>query len=202
MPRATPPVCCRCGVALSGAFDARVTCAACRNHPTAFDMARAPWQYAGVVPEAVQQFKYHRHWRVGEWMAHEMAHTAQASFPLEEVTGIAAVPLHGVKRWLKGWNPADELAHGIARHVQKPYLRGALRRTRWTATQTQLSWRQRARNVRGAFAASSRIGRHHTVLLIDDVLTSGATVEACAFALRNAGVARVFVLAAARTPLR
>ena len=201
LPRSTPPVCCRCGVALSGAFDAHMTCAACRKRPIAFDMARTPWQYAGAVPEAVQQFKYHRHWRLGRWMAGEMAQTAQASFPLEEITGVVAVPLHSVKRWVRGWNPAEELAKEIARHVQRPHVPGALRRRRWTATQTQLSWKQRARNVHRAFVASSRMSRHHTVLLIDDVLTSGATAEACSAALRNAGVQRVFVLAAARTPL-
>ena len=164
-------------------------------------MARAPWRYAGAVQSAVVQFKYHRRWRLGRWLAEEMAREAHASLPLNQVDAVVPVPLHWLKRRLKGSNPAEQLALVIARSCEKPCLGRSLRRIRWTRTQTRLGSSERARNVRQAFVASPRWVRGRGVLLIDDVLTSGATANACATALRDAGARAVFVLTAARTPL-
>lgn len=200
MPRRQAPVCIRCGVALPGAFDAVVLCPACRRRPPSFEMARAPWLYAGLVQEAIRQFKYSRHWRIGRWLAEEMSATARASLPLDEVSAVLPVPLHWLKRRLRGWNPSEELAASVAQSLKKPCRARALRRTRWTTTQTRLGRQARERNVRAAFAARPHSVRQQTVLLVDDVLTSGSTAEACARALHEAGAGRVFVLTAARTP--
>lgn len=201
MPRSGRPVCAVCGVGLPGAFDARVRCASCRASPPPFEMARAPWRYTGAAQDALRQFKYDgRRW-IGRWLAEEMAVTARASLPVAEVSLVLPVPLFWLKRRLKGRNPAEELARAVARSLEKPCAAQALRRVRWTATQTRLSSRQRLRNVRRAFAARERRLRGSTVLLIDDVLTSGSTAGACAQALKQAGASRVFVLTAARTPL-
>ena len=202
MPRSEPPVCVRCGVGIPGAFDALMPCATCRKKPPAFEQARAPWRYAGAVQEAIQQFKYRRRWRIGRWLAEEMARVARSSFPLDEEVFVASVPLHWIKRRLNGFNPAEDLARVVAHALEKPYDPRALRRIRWTPTQTRLSSAQRIRNVRGAFASNHhRSIRNRTVLLIDDVLTSGATANACAAALKEAGAGRVLILTAARTPL-
>ncbi|MBI1992194.1 MAG: ComF family protein [Candidatus Omnitrophica bacterium] len=201
MPRCGPPVCLQCGVGLPGAFDAIARCAVCRNSPRVFEMARAPWQYQGPVQEAVRQFKYHRRWRIGRWLAEGMAITAQRSFPLDEVTAVLPVPLHWLARRLRGRHPSADLASAVARSLEKPYVPQALRRSRWTRTQTRLGWRQRFQNVHQAFIAQGPLVRHRSLLLVDDVLTSGATAEACALALKAAGARRVFVLTAARTPL-
>jgi len=168
--------------------------------PPAFDAARAPWSYTDAAQEAVHQFKYHRRWRLGRWLAAEMAATATAAFPLEEVSVILPVPQHWLKRRLRGVHGAGRLAEAVARSLGKPCRPAALRCRRWTATQSRLTWRKRARNVRDAFAANRRLVRGGSVLLVDDVLTSGATADACARALKAAGARRVFVLAAARTP--
>ena len=197
-----PPVCARCGIGLPGACDALVECRSCREHPPAFDAARAPWSYAGAAEEAVRQFKFHRRWRLGRWLAEEMASVANAAFPVEEVSAILPVPQHWLKRRLGGFHGAGRLADAVARSLGKPCRPDALRCRRWTATQSRLPWRTRARNVRDAFAARGRFVRGRSVLLVDDVLTSGATADACARALKAAGARRVFVLAAARTPLR
>ena len=200
MPRSEPPVCVQCGLGLPGAFDAVMPCATCRKNPPTFEQARAPWRYAGPVQEAIRQFKYHRRWRIGKWLAEEMARVARSSFPLDEEALVASVPLHWIKRRLKGFNPAEDLARVVAHTLEKPYDPRALRRIRWTPTQTRLSSAQRIRNVRGAFASNDRSIRNRTVLLIDDVLTSGATANACAAALKEAGARRVLILTAARTP--
>ena len=201
LPATLAPVCRRCGVELRGAFDARMDCAACREAPRAFELARAPWRYVGPAQLAIRRFKYHYHWRLGPWLADGMAQTARESLPLEEVSVVVPVPLHGLKRWLKGGNPAEDLARPIARSLGKPCLPRALVRTRWTATQTRLSWHERSRNVREAFTAFPSAVSNQTILLVDDVLTSGATASACTLALKRSGARTVYVLTAARTPL-
>ena len=195
------PLCVQCGVGLPGAFDALAWCQACRAHPRAFERARAAWRYSGTGSAVVRQFKYHQRWRLGRWLAADMAATAQASLPVEEMTGIVPVPLHWAARRLRGGDPAKTLAVLVGHALGKPCWPRALRRRRWTPSQTRLSWRQRQRNVRGAFAADARLVRGRSLLLVDDVLTSGATAEACTEALIRAGARRVFVLTAARTPL-
>ncbi len=200
MPRSGPPVCVRCGVELPGAFDAALTCPGCQRRPPAFQTARAPWQYAGCVPEAIRQFKYHRRWRIGRWLSEEMARAVCRSWPLDAIDAVVPVPSHWLKRRLRGWNPSGYLSQAVSRALGKPHHPKALRQTRWTRTQTRLPWAGRFRNVRHAFAAKRRFVDEKTVLLVDDVLTSGATAEACALALREAGARHVFVLTAARTP--
>ncbi len=201
MPRSGPPVCRTCGVGLPGAFDAIVQCETCQRAPPAFEQARAPWGYLGPAREAVRQFKYRHRWRIGRWLAQTMVTTAQSTFPLEEIAAVLPVPLYWLKRRLKGCNPAEQLAEAVAHSLEKPCLPDALRRVRWTSTQTRLQWRARVRNVRRAFVAQERLVQKRSVLLIDDVLTSGATVNACALALKEAGAQNVFVLTAARTPI-
>ena len=130
-----------------------------------------------------------------------MAKTARASLPVQEISLVLPVPLHGLKRWLRGWNPSESLARQIATDLGVPYQPAGLRRTRWTRSQTRLSYHRRAQNVREAFEARPSAVQDRTILLVDDVLTSGATAESCVTALKRAGARRVFVLAAARTPL-
>lgn len=201
MPPIGRPVCPRCGTGLPGAYDAQLLCAACRRSTPSFDMARAPWWYRGSVQDAVRQFKYHRRWRIGRRLADDMAALARASLPVDRVDAVLAVPRHWLKHRARGFNPASLLADSVARALGKPVARRALRRRRWTSTQTRLHGRDRFRNVRQAFAARERFVRNRCLLLVDDVLTSGATADACAQALKTAGAREVFVLTAARTPL-
>ena len=195
------PVCTRCGVGLRGAFDATVECRTCRQTPPPFTMARAPWRYTGAAQEAVRQFKYHRRWRLGARFAQDMATVARASLPLEEISVVLPVPLHWLKQRVKGFNPAEQLARPLAHSLEKAYAPRALRRTRWTRTQTRLGIRDRFRNVRAAFTADPHAVGNRSVLLVDDVLTSGATITDCTRALMDADARAVFVLTAARTPL-
>ena len=201
MPSQHPPVCGRCGAGLRGAFDARLICASCRRHPPAFEMARAPFVYESRVREAIHAFKYRGRHRIGRWLAEAMAVTARHTLPLAGLRAVVAVPMHPLKQRLKGANPAVDLAATVAHGLGLPYTPDLLRRRRWTPTQTRLNAAQRFRNVRDAFRAHlPRVmdGTDGAVLLIDDVLTSGATAHACALALREAGISRVVVLTAAR----
>ena len=202
-----PPACLLCRAPLSAVPGpsfreerGAVLCDACELACPRNAKGGAPWQYAEGAARAIQQFKYHRRWRIGRWLADGMADLARTSLPIHEIDAVVPVPLHWAKRRLRGFDPVGQLAQHVAGSLARTYLPHALRRTRWTATQTRLQGRARQRNVQGAFTAKPQLVNRLRLLLIDDVLTSGATAEACVSALQQAGAASVRVLTAARTP--
>jgi ComF family protein len=116
---------------------------------------------------------------------------------------VVPVPLHWTRRWRRGFNPAGHLAAGIAEELALPLAPHALVRPRRGRRQVGLGRRERRKALAGVFAASPRAAkaiRGRRVLLVDDVVTTGATLEACAAALRAAGARGVIGLAIARTP--
>ena len=201
MVRCQAPVCQQCGLAVAAAFDAVVKCRECRNHPRSFTMARAPWQYIGSLQQAIHQLKYAQRWRLGNWLAQDMIRVAQETLPIEQIDLVCPIPSHWLRRRLRGFDPTSTLARLVAQQINKPYLPKAITRTRWTRSQTQLSGPKRLRTVNQVFCANKALVNGRVILLIDDVLTSGATAESCSGALRAAGAREVFVLTAARTPL-
>jgi ComF family protein len=112
---------------------------------------------------------------------------------------VIALPLHRSRLRARGYDQALELARPLARALQLPLLEGALRRTRATTPQSELSALARRRNLRGAFACDGAALPAH-VVLVDDVMTTGATLHAAARALRRAGVERVDAWVCARVP--
>ncbi len=201
LPRLLGPVCLCCSEQLSGAFDKQQLCLRCREKSPAYAKARCAWNYADGMQKAIAQFKYHRHWRFADFFAEEMAETAKRQLPVEIIDWVSAVPAYWLKRCLRGYFPAGELACAVARCLNKPYKPNAITQTRWTATQTRLSAKVRANNVEGAFKADPRLAAGKTVLVVDDVLTSGATAQACSAALLESGARQVFFLTAARTTI-
>jgi ComF family protein len=126
-----------------------------------------------------------------------------AALPRDErIDAIAPVPLHWWRKWRRGFNQSELLAHALSKRTGAPVI-AALRRTRATAAQAGLSNTARRRNVTGAFSSRTSLslnGKH--VLLIDDVMTTGATASACAIALKKAGAVRVALLTVARVDRR
>jgi len=170
--------------------------------PPAYDRARAAVRYDDVASELVHALKYGDRLdlapMMGRWMAragHELLADADALVP---------VPLHWRRQWMRRQNQSAALAAAIVRDTgfaRLGVVSGALRRVRATRQQVGLSKTERAGNVQGAFRVDPQrradiAGRR--LILVDDVLTSGATVDACAKALRRAGAAHVDVLVFAR----
>ena len=198
------PLCSRCGAPFATAAGQDHPCSRCQFLPPTFRQARS-WAlyHSGVTPphplsEAIQNFKYHRNLSVGK----TLAHLGVVHFPLADQVYdlIVPVPLHPDRLRWRGFNQSLILARaiGCAQQVKvDPFL---LARTRPTVPQTQLSASERRANVRGAFAlvAPERL-QEQRVLLVDDVYTSGATVEECAKTLSRGGaeVVDVFTLARA-----
>jgi ComF family protein len=165
--------------------------------PPAYDRARAAVRYDDVARALVQAFKYGDRLdlapMMGQWMARagsELLGGADALIP---------VPLHWRRLWSRRFNQSAALAGAISKICGVPVLHDALKRVRATAQQVGLSKTERADNVQGAFRVpdkSQTAGRR--LVLIDDVLTSGATADTCAKALLRAGAAHVDVLVFAR----
>ncbi len=165
--------------------------------PPAYDRARAVARFEGAGRDLVHMLKYDDHVELARLMAPMMVRAGRdllAGRPL-----LLPVPLHPTRLWRRRFNQSALLAREIARLSALPCDTGLLRRTRRTPRQVGLDRKGRADNVRGAFAlAKPERLRGRDVLLVDDVLTTGATVEAATRTLRRAGAARVDVLVFAR----
>jgi ComF family protein len=194
------PRCVRCGAA---PFDAAaelapVTCPACHEVPPAFDYARSAAQYRGRLREALHAFKFRGKRALAQALGDLVVEVCGASVTAE-VSALVPVPLARDRARERGYNQAELLATRVGRRLDISVKPGWLRRVKATVPQSDLAAAERRANVRGAFGASrAAAGRH--VVVIDDVFTTGATVEECARALHAAGAARVGVLTVARVP--
>ena len=190
---------CRMPFVNSFPLDTNGRCALCRGGLRGFDAAYCFGSYEGVLRQLIHIFKY----GCVKTLARPLADLLARALPLDErFDAVVPVPLHWRRRWSRGFNQSALLARALARRSGIPMIQ-ALLRTRSTAVQAGLSNSSRRQNVVAAFSvrrAGALAGRR--ILLIDDVLTTGATAAACAVALKRAGAARVAVLTVARVDRR
>ena len=196
LPQLATPACPRCALPTAGGE----VCGRCLRHPPHFDRLIAAFPYAFQIDRMLQQFKYGHQLALAGWFGEQLA-----TIVADDACGLAAdlvvpMPLHPSRMRERGFNQALE----IARHLQES---GGARlattlceRIRETAPQEGLSLLQRRRNLRNAFICREDLhGRR--ILLVDDVVTTGASINECARTLRLHGAAAVTVLAVARTLL-
>jgi ComF family protein len=190
-----PPLCARCGDPLNDWRDANPLCARCRRRPPVFSLARSAGRYEGSLRTIVHAFKYQRRRVLATPLGALMREAG--SDVLTGADAVVPVPLHFTRSFQRGFNQADDLSCTLGLPVWR-----ALRRTRHGPPQAGLPAARRHGNVRGAFALRWGIRRarlrNASVVLVDDVMTTGATVNACATVLLDAGVRTVGVLTAAR----
>jgi len=172
-------------------------CGRCTQSRPTFAGARSLYLYEGAVREAVHALKYNHLSTLARPMAEVMAGYLEAeALPVDLVV---PVPLFGRRQRLRGYNQSALLAREVARLAGLPLGERGLTRRRDTPPQARsVDAEARRRNVAGAFAADKRRVEGRRVLLIDDVMTTGATLDACAQALRQAGAASVWALTFAR----
>ena len=174
----------------------RARCPRCRHGRPAFDTLSAPLLYGGPVADAIAKLKYQRRSDLAPQLA-RLFRPLLAALP--ELDLVVPVPLHPQRLARRGYNQATLLARPVARALRRPLCCDALLRQRDTPSQTHLTPAQRRANVVGAFIvprAERLDGRR--VLLVDDVATTGATLDACAAALLASSAARVDALVLAR----
>jgi ComF family protein len=206
--RWSPPWCARCGEPQSPARQAADVCPRCRRIPGALSV-RVVGPYEGRLRDLLHTLKYDGRRSLAPALAGLLR--AQAADVLDAADVVVPVPLHRARRRVRGFNQAHDLAVALG-----PPVVAALQRVRATTAQTALTASARRRNVRGAFALAqagygrgrwSAEARHRAtvdaiagrvVVLVDDVITTGATLEACAAVLRAAGAAEVQAVTVAR----
>ncbi len=198
LPIITPPYCEICGQPVASGAGGFV-CSRCRANTPWFDCARSICRYQGAMGQLVRDFKYN----AALWLRHDFNLLLRAGlaahYAAQHVDAIVFVPLHAYKERRRSFNQAQILGEGLSRQSPRLPVISALRRVRPTETQTHLTAARRIANVKGVFQVRPRVNLQGlNLLLLDDVMTTGATANECARALKAAGAARVYVLTLAR----
>ena len=201
----THPLCDICGRPFPDSSGGDHVCGGCLSRPPAFTRARAwacyPRQEAEEHPlrQAIQRFKYGRKVSLGKPLGRVLAQGCQPLLQQWKLDVIVPVPLHPKRLRWRGFNQTVLLARQVSRICDVPVDPFLLRRAIETPPQTQLSEEERRANVRGAFSVNpEKSVENRSVLLLDDVYTSGATVNECSRWLKRAGAKEVYVLTLAR----
>jgi ComF family protein len=192
VPRVLSPFCARCG----DAVETGQLCERCRVSPLQIESVQSVAYFEGFIQEAIHHLKYDGHFALAEPLGGLMAdHWAERAWPIDVVV---PVPLHAKRLRERGYNQAGLLAREMARQAGLPLDERTLVRSRATTSQVELNAAQRKDNVRDAFSCVDERLAGKRVLLIDDVCTTGSTLEACAAALYEKGAQQVRALTLAR----
>lgn len=192
-------VACRMPFANPYPLDEQGLCGLCRRGLYGFDAAYSYGFYDGALRKLIHVFKYEGI----ETLAKPLARLLITALPMSSHFDLAVpVPMHWLRRWRRGFNQAQALAREVGRRLHIPVI-AAVRRTKLSRPQAGLSLRERRQNVTASFQVRrSDVVAGKRVLLIDDVLTTGATASACAATLKRAGAQHVTVLTLARADRR
>lgn len=193
------PLCVKCGILFTSRQGEDHLCSRCIRYDRFFDTARAVGSYEGVLRKTVHEFKYRGRSMLAAPLGRLMAEQGSRLLALRCYDLLAPVPLHVRRLRERGYNQAGMLANVIGKAWGIPVNLTALRKRRSTAAQTELTADERRKNIRGAFFWAGASLAEKSVLLVDDVYTSGATADECARVLKRAGAARVDVFTLART---
>ena len=195
------PYCYRCGISLADIFleVEEPFCKECKSQPRYFHQARAVAIYEGVMRECIHLFKYAGKRALSEALGELMVVFIDDQWGKESFDLIVPVPLHPRRKRERGFNQAELLTLPVKTHLNIPIDTKNLIRNRPTRTQTTLDRKERIENVKGAFeirALSPFTDRH--ILLVDDIFTTGATLNECSRTLMEAGARKVYALTLAR----
>lgn len=174
------------------------TCRNCAGWPVGFQQVRAVYSFDGPLRRSIHQFKYQRQFARGRDLAELMVAGIEQQFgPQRDWDAVQCVPLHPLRARERGFDQGQVLATGVAAGLERPLLHG-LERHANTRSQVGLGMAERRTNVHGAFRADHQLCHGKSILLIDDVVTTGSTFLAAATELLDAGARRVDALALAR----
>ena len=193
------PFCQRCGRPFEGDITTQFECSNCREMEWHFQSARSAVMARDPVMEVIHRYKYQRALWFEPFLADLLIRAAVPVLDQQKPSMIVPVPLHPTKQREREFNQAERLARHLGAAMQIPVNKRLLRRVVPTRTQTQLSRQERLANVRNAFAmrGGQRLNGER-IVLVDDVLTTGATTSACARVLTAAGAGEVCVWTVAR----
>ena len=197
------PCCTQCG--LPGETGRTRLCSHCSRRSPAWDDAIAALVYEYPIDHLVRRFKFRRNLSHGQLLAEELVRALRSKIAaqhqaddMEMPDALVPVPLHYWRRFRRGFNQAEMLARVVQQQLGIPLQSQGLRRVVYTPAQSGLDRKARRKNLRGAFRAGDVDGMH--IALVDDVLTTGTTLQECSLTLKRAGARRVSAWVAARVP--
>lgn len=191
-----PPFCSTCGYPFYGVLAGSRSCPHCEELRPQFNLGRTAFHLQGPMRDLVHAFKY----GTGHFALHDLLAVVLMSPGMKDyISGavLVPVPLHPIRKWRRTFNQSELVAIELAQLVSGSRMEGLLRRTRWTGSQTRLSRKQRRRNMRGAFTLrrGSVLDPCARYVVVDDVFTTGSTLNACCAVLRKAGAVDLDILA-------
>lgn len=192
LPYVEEPRCMKCGKPLKN--EEQEYCRDCVRTPGGYEQGRSVWTHTGNVPHAIYEFKFHNKRYYARIFAGEMQRQYGGWIRRCGIETIIPVPLHPARRKRRGFNQAELLARELGRLTGICVRTDVVFRVRNTKPQKELGGRQRQENLKGAFAVSGKWRCSQTVLLIDDIYTTGSTVRRIAGLLKKAGVQKVYFL--------
>lgn len=197
--RILAPFCEICSQPFDGAIEGKFSCSNCAQRHFHFEYAVACYRSSGVVREILHRFKYQREY----YLRHEMGAWLMEGLDDPRIVSrkfdlIVPVPLHWIRERRRQFNQANVLAEMVSKRTGVPLL-NCLKRIRRTPTQTRFDRAERMENLLNAFKMRKNMGvQGKQLVLIDDVFTTGSTVDECARVLKDAGAASIRVLTVAR----
>jgi len=199
----SPPFCPLCGLPYDISYPSEHLCTECLSGKRHFKMARSAFAYEGVGRELIHSFKFGKKKPLLPFLS-QLMWKALSSYPeLLSVDLVVSVPLHPKRERERGFNQSALLAKEMAKRTGLPFTPNLLRKVKLTPPQSSLTRKERLKVVKGAFTVAKRgnisLGGKK-ILLVDDILTTGATADECTRTLLSAGAKEVFVFTLARTP--
>jgi ComF family protein len=193
------PFCSLCGDPVDGAVGHGYECSVCRRHRPHFEAARSAMRYRGPLRAVMQAFKYNHVTSIERDLTDCLEACVRVQYPRAVFDAVTCVPLHPRKQRTRTYNQSALLAQGLGRRLRTDTWTRCLRRIKDDRSQTRLTAVQRRGNVRGVFEACDAAWvKGRRMLLVDDVMTTGATVDECSRVLKKAGAASVHVVTVAR----
>ncbi len=189
LPRITGPVCLKCGKEI--ADEEAELCEDCNNHIRSFIKGYPAMNYEEPLRTSIAAFKYHDKKEYGEYFAYEIVRTCGGKILEEGPDVLVPVPVHKNKIKKRGYNQAEILAKELGRRLDIPVDSKILIRTLNTLPQKALNNIERENNLKKAFNSGEKCVKYNKVMLVDDIYTTGATIEACTKVLHDIGVSEV-----------
>lgn len=179
VPYLEEPFCMKCGKPFSIEEEAKEYCRDCQLHKRSFIRNYGLLRYESKVKKSIYAFKYANKREYADWYAKELVKRYGALWKNFQIDGIIPVPVHKKKRKQRGYNQAEILGRKLGELLEIPCISKGLVRTVDTTPQKELDHKQRYKNLKSAFSIGHIPEEVHIVLLVDDIYTTGATMEAC-----------------------
>lgn len=194
-------VCARCGECLESHETNGKVCSKCKRSPPPYDMAISAYIYEGPIVRAMRLWKYHGHRYISAVLSELLTNWMISFAPewLEKINGVVPVPHHQKTIRAREFSPPEDIASKVANAFNLQYMPRTVFKTRFTSPQVGLCMSERVQNVKNSmrvFDESLVSGKN--ILIIDDVMTTGATLSECARALRSAGAGKIYCITIAR----